>query len=140
MYKRPAYDVLLTRLEEPRRFVQVLAGPRQVGKTTLVLQVLDSLSIPSHYASADEPVTRDRVWIEQQWDTARRLVRGPDRGDKAVLVLDEVCRRSPAGRTPSSSSGTGTRPTACLFLWCSSARLRSWCSVGSPRVWPGDSR
>jgi uncharacterized protein len=90
MYRRPAHSILLKRLEEPRRFAQVLAGPRQTGKTTLVLQVLDSLSIPSHYASADEPVTRDRVWIEQQWDTARRLVRGPDRADKAVLVLDEV--------------------------------------------------
>ena len=90
MYKRPAYQVLLNRLEEPRRFIQVLAGPRQVGKTTLVQQVLQGLRIPSHYASADEPVTRDRVWVEQQWDAARRFVTGPGRASAALVVLDEI--------------------------------------------------
>lgn len=29
------YSQLLSRVQEPRRFIQVLAGPRQVGKTTL---------------------------------------------------------------------------------------------------------
>ncbi len=90
MYRRPAYQILLERLGEPRRFIQVLAGPRQVGKTTLVQQVLEGLSTPSHYASADEPVTKDRLWVEQQWDAARRLVSGPGHAPAAVLVLDEV--------------------------------------------------
>ena len=90
MYKRPTYQVLLKRLQEPRHFMQILAGPRQVGKTTLAQQVLEGLQIPSHYASADEPVTKDRVWIEQQWDAARRFVNGPGRASSAVLVLDEV--------------------------------------------------
>ena len=35
MYERPILKNLLDRLAEPRRFIQVLAGPRQVGKTTL---------------------------------------------------------------------------------------------------------
>jgi len=70
--------------------MQVLAGPRQVGKTTLVQQVLEGLHIPSHYASADEPITKDRTWVEQQWEAARRLVSGPGRSSPAVLVLDEV--------------------------------------------------
>jgi len=61
MYKRPTYQVLLKRLEEPRRFMQVLAGPRQAGKTTLIEQVLGDLQCPSHYASADEPVTKAGV-------------------------------------------------------------------------------
>ena len=90
MYKRPAYHVLLKRLEEPRRFMQVLAGPRQAGKTTLIEQVLGDLQCPSHYASADEPMTKDRTWVEQQWDTARRLVGGPGHAPAAVLVLDEI--------------------------------------------------
>jgi len=90
MYKRPISRVLLERLQEPRRFMQILAGPRQVGKTTLVQQVLGSLQIPCHYASADEPVTKDRVWVEQQWDVARRFVDGPDGVPAAVLVLDEI--------------------------------------------------
>jgi len=50
--------VLADRLKEPRRFIQVVAGPRQVGKTTMVLQATDTAKIPIHYASADEPTLR----------------------------------------------------------------------------------
>lgn len=35
------YSQLLSRVHEPRRFIQVLAGPRQVGKTTLARQVME---------------------------------------------------------------------------------------------------
>ena len=90
VYKRPACQVLLNRLGETRRFIQVLAGPRQVGKTTVVQQVLEDLRIPSHYASADEPGTKDRLWVEQQWEAARRFVSGPGHESAAVLVLDEI--------------------------------------------------
>jgi len=89
-YKRPIYKAILHRLKERRRFIQVLAGPRQVGKTVLARQVMEDLTIPSHYASADEPTLRDRTWIEQQWDLARLQI-DPRRGTKeALLVLDEV--------------------------------------------------
>ena len=66
MYKRPICQVLVNRLKEPRRFIQVLTGPRQTGKTTLVRQALEGLRIPHHYASADEPITKDRIWVQQQ--------------------------------------------------------------------------
>jgi predicted AAA+ superfamily ATPase len=90
MYKRPLFQTLLKRLHEPRRFIQVLAGPRQVGKTVLVRQVLEEFAIPNHYASADEPTLRDRTWIEQQWDLARLQITAQDRTKTALLVLDEV--------------------------------------------------
>ncbi len=86
-YRRPAFDLLLRRLREPRRFIQVLAGPRQVGKTTLALQVVEALDRPAHYASADDPVGRDTAWLEAQWDLGR-LGAGRRRG--GVLVLDEI--------------------------------------------------
>lgn len=54
-FVRPQAAVLHARLLEPRARMQVLAGPRQVGKSTLVRQVLDSLGLPHHYASADAP-------------------------------------------------------------------------------------
>lgn len=85
MYKRPIFSTLHTRLTEPRRFMQVLAGPRQVGKTMLVQQVLASIKLPSHYASADEPTLQARTWIEQQWELGRLRSK-----DSAVLVLDEI--------------------------------------------------
>lgn len=88
MTRQNVYAVLLRRLTEKRRFLQVLAGPRQVGKTTLARQVMENLKIPTHYASADEPTLRDRTWLEQQWDGARLKARGSRAG--ALLVLDEI--------------------------------------------------
>lgn len=86
MYKRPMYQTLLSRLKEPRRFLQVLAGPRQVGKTTLARQAMEGGRSQSHYASADEPTLQDRSWIEQQWDLGRLKAKDGE----ALLVLDEV--------------------------------------------------
>ena len=85
-FRRPQAALLLRRLAASRRFIQVLAGPRQVGKTTLALQVIEDLPFPARYASADEPSPPGPAWIQQQWDLAR-LEFGT--GD-AVLVLDEV--------------------------------------------------
>jgi hypothetical protein len=86
-YRRPQAEVLAARLAEPRRFIQVVAGPRQVGKSTLVQQVVEACGLPSRLASADEPTLRGSAWVEQQWEAAR-LLGGGKRG--AVLVLDEV--------------------------------------------------
>jgi predicted AAA+ superfamily ATPase len=90
MYRRPICALLLKRLKEPRRFMQVLAGPRQTGKTTIARQVLDELEIPSHYASADEPAIKDRSWLEQQWEVARVSSRSGGRKRNALLVFDEI--------------------------------------------------
>jgi predicted AAA+ superfamily ATPase len=90
VYKRPIYQILLQRLHEPRRFIQVLSGPRQVGKTVLARQVMEDLNIPSHYASADQPTLRERSWLEQQWDIARLKIDPRNGAKTALLVLDEV--------------------------------------------------
>src|ERR1041385_6284167 len=87
-FQRPQARVLADRLAEPRRHLQVVAGARQVGKTTLVQQVLARAAIPAVYASADEPALRDAAWIAAQWDRARVALRGHPAG--AVLALDEV--------------------------------------------------
>jgi len=86
-FQRPQATTLATRLAEPRRFMQVVAGPRQVGKTTLVQQVTETLRSPVRQASADEPGLRSPDWIAQQWEAARLAM-----GDEAsaVLVLDEI--------------------------------------------------
>lgn len=90
MFKRPVYTILRKRLSEPRRFIQVLSGPRQTGKTTLAHQLIEELTIPSHYVSADEPALKDRSWIEQQWEAARTKSGSTKKYTKAVLILDEV--------------------------------------------------
>ena len=88
-YSRPQTQELVQRLREPRRFIQVVAGSRQVGKTTLAEQAARQSGLPTRYASADEPSLRGVQWIEQQWEAARSLADGAD-ADGALLVLDEV--------------------------------------------------
>jgi predicted AAA+ superfamily ATPase len=90
VYKRAVYHTLLKRLEEPRRFIQVLAGPRQVGKTTIARQVLEAVSIPAHFVTADEPTLRDRTWLTQQWEIARLKINEKNKKQGAVLILDET--------------------------------------------------
>ncbi|HXF74834.1 MAG TPA: ATP-binding protein [Methylomirabilota bacterium] len=85
-FQRPYAGELARRLAEPRRFIQVVAGPRQVGKTTLVQQVAAAAGVPVRYASADEPTLRGAGWIAEQWEAARL-----EMGEKpGILVLDEV--------------------------------------------------
>ncbi len=88
-YSRPQVHELVERLREPRRFLQVVAGSRQVGKTTLVDQAAKRCGLPTRYASADEPTLRGAPWVEQQWEAARSLA-DQAAGDGALLVLDEV--------------------------------------------------
>ena len=90
VYKRKIFHVLLKRVQEPRRFIQVLAGPRQVGKTTIARQVMEAVSTPVQFATADEPTLRDRTWIAQQWDIARLKVRDTRHKTGALLILDEA--------------------------------------------------
>lgn len=77
-------------MAESRRFIQVLSGPRQTGKTTLAQQAMAGIKISSHYATADEPALKDRAWIEQQWEVARLKTKSGGRKKKALLVLDEI--------------------------------------------------
>ena len=86
MFKRKQHNILQQRLAERRRFIQILAGPRQVGKTTLARQVMQVFAGQSHYASADLPSLPDANWLIQQWQLARMLTKtGP-----ALLILDET--------------------------------------------------
>ena len=90
MFKRSVCHTLLKRVREPRRFIQVLAGPRQTGKTTIARQVAEAVSLPVHFATADEPTLRDRNWIIQQWEIARFKIMEKDKKKGTLLILDEV--------------------------------------------------
>ena len=88
-YRRPVYAAILARAHEPRRFLQVLAGPRQVGKTTLARQVMDAVGVPAHFASADDPALRAHGWLETQWEIGRLRARNGGRAG-GLLVIDEI--------------------------------------------------
>jgi uncharacterized protein len=86
--RRWPYAVLLERLGEERQFMQVLAGPRQVGKTTLAMQVREGLALATHYAAADAVGSSPAAWLETEWEKGRLLAGRKPAG--AVLFLDEI--------------------------------------------------
>ncbi|MBI3615776.1 MAG: ATP-binding protein [Candidatus Omnitrophica bacterium] len=82
------FRLLWNRLHGLPRLLQVVVGPRQVGKTTLAKQILDRWKGPKLYETADQPTPPTVLWIQKQWDDARRLV---SMGKQEVLlILDEV--------------------------------------------------
>lgn len=89
MYKRPHFQELIKRLNEPKRFIQVITGPRQVGKTTLVQQVIEEITIPAIYISADAIANTDLTWLDQQWQNARLNLR-TNHYQELILVIDEI--------------------------------------------------
>jgi uncharacterized protein len=89
MFERPHLQPIIKRIREPRRFIQVLIGPRQVGKTTLINQLLEKCKIPNHFASADAVAASNIAWLEQQWETARLKMK-QEKAQEYLLVIDEI--------------------------------------------------
>src|SRR3990167_560167 len=89
MYYRQQKAKLIQRIRAERRFIQVLSGPRQTGKTTLAHQVAEALNIPHHYASADAPGVPDEIWIQTAWGYARALQNNNSQ-KPVLLILDEI--------------------------------------------------
>lgn len=75
---------LEVRLQERLNFIQVVTGPRQVGKTTGLRQIAQRWNGPVHLASADEVAPPTADWIELNWKIARGM------GEGALLVIDEI--------------------------------------------------
>lgn len=89
MFQRTHYKSLFQRLSEPRAFMQVLVGPRQVGKTTLVGQLLNASELPNYFISADGIPNANSSWLAQQWEVARQqfLQLG---ATEFILAIDEI--------------------------------------------------
>ena len=89
MIIRSQSNDLIMRLQEPRRTIQVVAGPRQVGKTKLVKQVIQQLSTTSRFFNADGVEPDDKDWIVARWEEVRALMHF-NQYQEMVLVIDEV--------------------------------------------------
>lgn len=87
--QRKHFDTIKARMEEPRRLMQVITGPRQVGKTTIVKQVLHALSIPSLYITTDGADRNDREWFARNWSSVRTRVL-QEKYSEFILAIDEV--------------------------------------------------
>src|SRR5262245_44446829 len=108
-FSRPEAKLLRSRLREPVRLITIVAGPRQVGKTTLVRTALKEFH-HCWYLAADAPddsqfsgktgdtapvssAERNAEWLKEQWSRARKLARYRMRvspGEAFIFAIDEV--------------------------------------------------
>lgn len=89
MYKRAEFQTIRDRLEDPRRFIQVVMGARQIGKTTVVKQVLNDLKAPYRFFSTDNVPATNSGWISNCWAAVRSLMES-NGWENVVLVVDEI--------------------------------------------------
>lgn len=89
MYEHPYLKQVKARIEEPRKFIQVIIGPRQVGKTTMVSQLLSQLSISYVSESADAIAATNSSWLMQAWEAARLKMKASG-ALEYLLVIDEI--------------------------------------------------
>ena len=89
MIRRQQNDFLISYINETRRTIQVVAGPRQVGKTTMVKQVLKEIAVPSLFFNADGVAPDDNAWIAARWEDARAQMRF-GQNHEFLLVFDEI--------------------------------------------------
>lgn len=118
-FKRKLVERLTDRLIEPPNRIQIVAGPRQTGKTTLVKQackeVLGQSKRMSMFRAVDNPsidstallrdfdygdqiiaaenqgIKADTRWLVDQWQKARAMARSEKYKDSGyTLVLDEI--------------------------------------------------
>ena len=89
MYKKAEYQTIKQRIVEQRKFIQVVMGPRQVGKSTVVKQVLEDIDVPYQFFSADNVPATGTAWIADCW-AATRSVKDMKEYDSILLVIDEI--------------------------------------------------
>ena len=114
-FQRVQANTLRERLDEPVRWLNIIAGPRRIGKTTLVQTVLgehfderslyvsagqqsEARSISSalnavdyaatHATEAPTELSADAGWLIRQWHRGRQLV--GRMAEPFVLAIDEV--------------------------------------------------
>ncbi|MEY2836430.1 MAG: hypothetical protein RLZZ557_2092 [Bacteroidota bacterium] len=113
MFERPHLQQVVKRIQEPRKFIQVILGPRQVGKTTLVNQLVQKYASESLVVSADAVGASNSFWLEQQWETSR--IKLKQSGAKEfLLVVDEIQKINNWSETIKSLWDTDTKNNISL--------------------------
>jgi uncharacterized protein len=113
MFERLHLQQVVKRILEPRKFIQVILGPRQVGKTTLVNQLVQKYASESLVVSADAVGASNSFWLEQQWETCR--IKLKQSGAKEfLLVVDEIQKINNWSETIKSLWDTDTKNNISL--------------------------
>lgn len=118
-YERAFVAQLEKRLSGAPPLIQVLVGPRQVGKTTGLRQLLARISGSSHYANADDLLVTNRSWLLEQWQKALLL------GDGTLLVVDEIQKIANWSEAIKSLWDAHPRRLRVVLLGSSSLQIQS---------------
>jgi len=89
MFERHHLQALTKRVSEPRKFIQVVMGPRQIGKTTLVTQLTEKLVTGYYFVAADAAAASGSTWLEQQWQVALAKME-LQKQKEFLLIIDEI--------------------------------------------------
>ena len=87
MYKLKVVDEILQRLLEPRKRIQVVAGPRQVGKTTSLEQAVADFRGGYTYKLAEGLGFSPLEWLISEWNAARAKAKA---AGGHLLIVDEI--------------------------------------------------
>ena len=89
MYERSQVQTIRQRMAELENpLIQVVAGPRQTGKSTMLAQALAGQALPARFVSADDAIVPTVGWLQQEWQQARNMARAAQAG--VLFVVDEV--------------------------------------------------
>jgi predicted AAA+ superfamily ATPase len=89
MFQRSILQNIKDRVSEERKFIQVLVGPRQTGKTTLIKQLIRGTDIPYYFVTADDLYVADTTWLRREWGNARLQMQQNDKKE-ILFIVDEV--------------------------------------------------
>ena len=89
MFERNHIELIRRRIREPRKLIQVIMGPRQVGKTTMLTQILKKTKINHSFESADAVLNSNTSWLNQVWEGARMAMKASG-AREFLLVIDEI--------------------------------------------------
>lgn len=77
-------EQLRQRISEEMPLMQVVLGPRQIGKSTAANEIYQQFAGSKILVSADDPIPPNHEWLETQWRRARSL------STPVLLIIDEV--------------------------------------------------
>ena len=89
MIRRNQLEIVKSRMNETRKFIQVLMGPRQVGKTTMMKQLTEEVETDTISVSADGVINSNWLWIQQIWENARIHLKNTV-NNELILIIDEI--------------------------------------------------
>jgi len=89
MIRRNQLEIVKSRMNETRKFIQVLMGPRQVGKTTMMKQLTEEVETETISVSADGVINSNWLWIQQIWENARIQLKNALKNE-LILIIDEI--------------------------------------------------